>query len=170
MDNILNVKNKKLLEALPNHQDGEIAFCEEEDTFMMYKDGAWIPVKAEMTNQGLQLNLYDLNKQLISQLPVLTEDALQEIMEQLNQWAVASTYMLYGRDIHYFTLLQKNDPTSVDYTSFGEGIYDLLKSLTEKIYSIDILSDDSVEIWIEYNDNPISLYLFNYEGGLVYYA
>lgn len=167
MNDILKVKNKKFLEALPNHEEGEIAFCEDENIYMMYKDDAWIQVKAEMTEQGLQLNLYDLNKQIISQMPSFDEAKIQEVITAINEWENSGMYMLYGRELNYFTLLQKDEQ---GIEPLGETVMELLLELSDYIYAVDIVNDSAIEIWIKYEEEPTTLYLFNYKDGVVYYG
>lgn len=170
MSNILNVKNKKLLEALPNHMDGEVAYCEEEQTYMIYKDDQWIPVQAELTEKGLQLNLYDLNKQIISQFPSFDKEKTQEAINGINQWATSSLYMLYGKEISYFTLFQNQPENDCEFMTLGDAVITLLTEMTADIYAIDIVNENMIEIWIKYEDEPTALYLFNYEDGIVYYG
>ena len=64
--NILTVPSKAALEALVQHEDREIAFCEQDKTYYCYSsiDG-WQQMPAEMTEEGLKIDLYSLNKQII---------------------------------------------------------------------------------------------------------
>lgn len=154
---------------MKNHEEGEIVYCESEQQYMVYQNNSWMPVKAEMTNEGLQLNLYDLNKQIISQLPSLTNNQKEEYIKEINSFKNGDYYMLYGKEISYFTLL-KTGTKEEKLESFGKTIFSLLNDLTEKIYSCEKTEDnEAFEIWIEYNDEPTVLYLFNYDNGVVKY-
>ena len=84
MAEILKVKNQAILNALQNHEDGEVCFIEDTNQYMMYKDETWIPINADMTSEGLQINLYELNKQIVSQLPAFEDsqwDGAEKVFE-----------------------------------------------------------------------------------------
>lgn len=170
MNNILKVPNKTLLESLQNHTEGEIAFLTDEKIWMIYSNGQWVKVTPKAKDNGnINVSLYDMNKQIIDQLPPLSEQQLTDIIDTLNLWSKANVYMLYGKEISYFTVLTHSEE-DIDFNSFGESIISLLKDISDTIYSIDIIDDDSVEIWLRYKDNSTVLYLFNYEGGMVTYG
>ena len=117
-----------------------------------------------------QLNLYDLNKQLISQLPPLDEVRIQETIKALNDWRKANLYMLYGKEISYFTLISHDESGKADFDTFGDSVVTVLNEFAESIFAVDILNDSAVEIWVNYNGEPTVLYLFNYEDGMVTYG
>ena len=77
--------------------------------------------------------------------------------------------MIYGKEISYFTVLKPED-SEADYENFGGAIISLLAGITETIYALDIIDDNTVEIWINYEGNPTVMYLFNYDGGIVTYG
>lgn len=170
MTDILKVQNLKILEALPNHDEGEVAFCEDEQAYMIYKNGNWMPVQAEMTNEGLQLNLYDLNKQIIGQLSPFDEVRIQDAIDTVSTWGTAKTYMLYGREISYFTVLMHEVNKNTEFSNLGDAVLALINDITDTIYALDVLDENTVEIWIKYEDMTTVLYLFNYENGLVTYG
>ena len=61
------VANKASLYALQNHEPGEMAYCEDTgEIYIWDEEYGWSLMTAE--NKGLELNLYDLNKNVISQL------------------------------------------------------------------------------------------------------
>lgn len=112
------------------------------------------------------MNLYDLNKLIISQIPSLSQDALLEKKDVINALHAKynnSYYMLYGKEISYFTLFKIIDPTYFNY-----DVFDCLKHLGGDIKAMDLTEDsDAVEIWIEIEQNPICLYLFPYDNGVI---
>ncbi len=170
MNNILKVPNRTFLESLQNHTEGEIAFLTDEKVWMIYSDDKWVKVTPKAKDSGdINVSLYDMNKQIIDQLPPLSEQQLIDIVDTLNLWSKANVYMLYGKEISYFTVLMRGNENN-DFDNFGEGIISLLGDISDTIYSIDIVDDNAVEIWLKYNDNSTVLYLFNYEGGIVRYG
>lgn len=169
MNEIIEVPNKNALEALQNHQDGEIAFCTEEGIYYSYHNG-WVPIPVEKDGNGeIHLNLYALNKQIVSQLPPFDEQRIKDAKESLDNWYKKDTpYLLYGQEISYFTLFY---PTKdKDESNFVNCVFDCLESVSTYIYSFDIISENNIEIWIDDGDGEATvLYLFNYAEGMVYY-
>lgn len=168
MDNLITVQNYSVLSALKNHEDGEIAYCTDEEKYYIYRDG-WIQVEATMTNDGLKLNLYDLNKQIIGQLADFTEEQVNDLKAAINIWSGARDnkyYLLYGKEISYFTLFTEDNKEKEDY-GLGEATIECLSSF-EAIKEYDI-SEESIEIWIRNEDDITVLYLFGYDAGVVGY-
>ena len=164
---VLKVKNIEILNALQNHQEGEVAFCEDEQQYMTYKDNQWVPASS------LQLNFYDLNKQIVSQLPPFDEVRINDAKDTLTAWANSSVYMLYGREISYFTVFQKQDDG--EFETLADALFECLKS-RGMIQSIEKTTEDNDawEIWINEEINPVThesksfaYYLFNYDFGVI---
>lgn len=164
---VLKVQNIDILNALQNHEDGEVVYCEDEQQYMMYKGEQWIPIQAAMTDTGLQINFYDLNKQVIRQLPPFDEVRINDAKDTLAAWAKSSVYMLYGREINYFTLFQEKE--NGEFTDLPEAVFECL-GISEKIYAFDVVDENTIEIWIDFNDDATVLYLFDYTDGVVTYG
>lgn len=136
------------------------------DTFAVYKDGNWEPIN--LAQEGsLGITMYELNKQLISQLPRLTAKKIQESKHLITQYGLSTNnqfYLLYGKEISYFTLFQIED-----FESFGKEVISCLKEVGV-IKAIDLTEDKTaIEIWITQNDttDSVCLYLFPYDAGIV---
>jgi hypothetical protein len=118
-----------------------------------------------MEDSGINIGLYDINKQIINQLPVLNnlndkKDLFNILHEKFNN----TFYMLYGKEISYFTLFKIND-----VTYFGNEVIECLKNVG-MIKAIDFTEpQDAIEIWVEDEDGPTCLYLFPYDNGVVYF-
>jgi hypothetical protein len=172
MGDYISVQNKAMLDALVNHEDGEIAFVEDEQSYYMYKNG-WIPVKAEMTGEGLKLNLYDLNKQIINQLPDYDEEKLEDFKKAIEIWKGSKSdkfYLLYGKEISYFSLFVENEEDAE--MGFADQVVDIIVNSFKSVKEYDITEDNSaVEIWVydeELGDTTV-MYLFCYGQGVVPY-
>ena len=151
------IKNTKFL----NPQEGEIVQTEDGKT-MIYQNGEYKELKIEGSN--LELGLYDMNKQIISQLPILEDfdKAMYDI------WTLYETYhnkyfMLYGKEISYFTVFKIIDPKCL-----GEDVLDCCLNVG-LIKAMDLTeAGDAVEIWVQPQDGePTCLYLFPYDSGIV---
>ena len=65
----------------------------------------------------------------------------------------------------------------IDQALRGELIFDYKSRLLEKAQTkhethqvlFDVVNEDTIEIWLKYNDAPTVLYLFDYEEGIVPY-
>ena len=168
MDNVLKVQNYTVLNALKNHQEGEVAYCEDEKQHYIFKDGEWRKVEAKMMADGLQLNLYDLNKQVIEQLPDFNDEQIKDFKAALEIWKTPKAdkyYMLYGKEISYFTLfVEDNDE---DDNLLSDSVMECLENF-EAIKEYD-MSGDAVEIWVKTEEGVTVLYLFGYDAGVVTY-
>ena len=144
-------------------KDGEIVQTED-GKYQVFKNGELHDLKMEGSN--LELGLYDLNKQIISQLPSLTDEELDkkiDIIDDSYIKCVNNFYMLYGKEISYFTLFKINEPIY-----FAKTVLDCLNEIGE-IKAIDPAEDGfAIEIWVQPTDEePTCLYLFPYDNGLV---
>lgn len=123
---------------------------------------------ANMTDSGITINLYELNKQIVSQLPPFDMQRIQDAKDTLNNWKKNNTaYLLYGKEIGYFTLFLPTEDDKED--SFDDVLFECLLAISMDIYSFDVVNEDTIEIWLKYEDTPTAMYLFNYEEGIVKY-
>lgn len=168
MAEYINVINKKTLDALQNHEKGEIALCEEDHTYYFYDGEKWNAMPANMTENGIEINLYELNKQIIAQLPPFDEQRLQDAKDTFNNWKKRNgIYLLYGKEIGYFTLFMPKEED--EYDSFETVLFECLGDVSKELYSFDVVNENTIEIWLKYNDAPTVLYLFDYAEGIVPY-
>lgn len=117
------------------------------------------------------MNLYDLNKQIISQLKPLSQEKLYEGIKLINNWKnkEGNFYLLNCKELNYFTLFQKSNIYL--HESLGELVLDCLYNVG-KILDISITEDKkAIEFWIKLSnqDEPVVMYLFNYDLGVVEY-
>ena len=109
-----------------------------------------------------------MNKQLAKQMPPFDEARIKAMLESLKEWKQddVNLYMLYGKEISYFTLFQKQ---ALAKNNFVQAVYACLRDLTDTIYSFEVVDSNSCEIWINYENDATCLYLFNYDAGVVIY-
>ena len=145
-------------------QEGEIIQSTVDKKLYIYKDGNWMTIN--MDSSGINVGLYDMNKQIIAQLPELTDDEINikkvEVINNLHNIFKNSFYMLYGKELSYFTLFN-----IIRADSFGDEVVNCLINVGV-IKAIDFAEPkDAVEIWVEDDNGPTCLYLFPYDNGLV---
>lgn len=142
-------------------EEGTIMQHSVDDKYYAWKDGSWHEVKMEGAN--LELNLYDMNKQIIAQLPDLTDwDKIEVLLNDFYNIHHNTYYMMYGKEISYFTLFKVNEPLM-----FGEIVIECFPGIGT-VKAVDITdTNDAVEIWVLHNNEPTCLYLFPYDMGLV---
>ena len=155
------IKKADLSQIRYTPQEGEIMQNTVDDKFYIWHDNSWALINVD--NSGINMGLYDMNKQIISQLPELTdlEDkhyTINNLHAKFNNFY----YMMYGKEISYFTLFKIIEPQY-----FGSEVIDCLKNIGI-IKAIDFTeAQDAIEIWVENENGPTCLYLFPYDNGVV---
>jgi hypothetical protein len=135
-------------------------------TCAIYKDNEWQEIKVNQEG-SLGITMYELNKQIISQIPRLTAKKVKESKQLISQYGLSTNnqfYLLYGKEISYFTLFQIKE-----FDDFGKEVIGCLKDIGI-IKAIDLTEDKTaIEIWITQNDTEesVCLYLFPYDAGIV---
>lgn len=126
------------------------------------------PIPEKATGE-LKMTLFDLNKQIMSQKPDLTEDQIiegkKEIMHFKLDNADSRYFMLLSNDIHYYTVL------AIDKAA-KELLEDVVIELLHDWGDIkDIyLSENkgSIDFWVKsFNDNMAYFKLFPYDTGVI---
>ena len=168
---ILTISKASLLKSLQIHNEGEIAYAVDEDKYYIYQDNTWQETILENAPSKSELNmtLYDMNKQIAKQLNPYNQNQIDEAKKEIREWKQDSVnfYMLYGKEISYFTLFQRQILAKNDFIN---AVFECLNDLCEgKIYDIEIKNEDAIEIWIDYEGEPTCMFLFNYDKGVVIY-
>lgn len=165
--NISKVPNFKALQKLvikPKEKD--IIYCIEEQKTYIYRDNEWQEyVSLEPKDKGFQLELYELNRSIVSQLDNIEQP--KEKVDLINKFykeTKNSFYMLYGREISYFTVFAT---TMAGTESLGKVTIECLSNIGE-IKAIDLTEEkDAIECWVKNDEITTCLYLFPYDIGIV---
>lgn len=115
-------------------------------------------------NGGINLSLYEMNKQVISQLPEIEDIAvLTPIRKYKNK--DGKYFMLLCRDLNYYTLFVIDLESDV---RIEQEVLECLKELG-RIKSVEEFEDKNlVEIWVQPEDSdPVVMYFFNYDRGVI---
>lgn len=115
------------------------------------------------------IELYELNRSIIDQQGALDEVAIAEKFNLINTFADDTKnnfYMLYGREINYFTVFAKHENWELE--TLALAVMECLANIGT-IHSIELTAEkDAVEIWVkDIQDLVTCMYLFPYDGGIV---
>lgn len=167
--NYIKVKTFEELCNLPQKFEiGAVAQCEETEKIYYYTEKGWKEAEGAKIDDGLSLNLYDLNKNLVAQLPPLTKKELQNYVEELDEYhdaAAANYYMLLCHDYRYYTILHFNPESN--YDSFGKTVIDCLNNAADIISMEFDKEQNTYEIWVRIDEQIYVFYLFEYDRGVV---
>lgn len=168
MSDILTVKDFTILSALPNHEQGEVAFCEDTKDYYVYNNG-WQKMNMKMNSDGVQMSLYDFNRQIVEQLPAFGDTQWIGAESIFSDWDAKDKheyYMLYGKEVSYFTIFKKKH-TNGEFNSLFEAVKECLINIGD-VHSFDIVDDGTaIEIWVKTEEVMTCFYLFNYDEGIV---
>lgn len=160
---MMGQKIKKMDFSQINYEplEGEIMQNAEDGHYYIWHGSQWNAIK--MDKSGFEMGLYDMNKQIISQLPDLTDwDRVEKLFNEFHNIWNNTYYMMYGKEISYFTVFKV-----VESYLFGSTVMDCIPSIGT-VKAIDLTeAKDAVEIWVMQDDEATCLYLFPYDMGLV---
>lgn len=149
-----------------NPIDGQKSYSPETKKIYIYKDNKWNILDGDI---GLGLNLYDMNKQIISQLDCLTKEEMLEACDLIRNYAnitINKHYMLLCREKNYYTMFRLNILDD-SLENFAEVVLDCATDLGV-IKSVTKNEDNVIEIWAQpINDEPVVMFLFPYDAGVV---
>lgn len=133
-------------------------------------------LKKAKVNGGVTMSLYDLNKNIISQLPSLGEEDIERIKNEINTFDDDNKnlhYMLLCNELHYYTILTGVHIGAAEFSSLGSAIIGLINEMGNEIIAADAF-EGRYEIWLRNKDNPEEephvYLLFPYDLGVVTYA
>ena len=127
-----------------------------------------IPKEETKASGNLQMNLYDLNKQIISQMPALDEDGIDLALMTVAAYIKNTEnkyYMLLCKDVNYYTLFNISttitEPYACEEVLACAGDWGVLKS-------VEVNDNDAVEIWVQDEQGEaMVMYLFPYDMGVI---
>ena len=150
---------------MPSH--GQTVWCSSEDKCYRYDAiEGWQEVPEDGSTE-IGMNMYDINKQIISQLPPMSEEGISERLVEMKNYVddLKNTfYMLLCRDINYYTVFMIDGDAN---EKFEDVLLECLKTFGQ-IKAIDEV-DGAFEIWIEnefFDGGPYAFYFFPYDIGV----
>lgn len=114
---------------------------------------------------SFSMSLYDMNKQIVSQLPDFTDEDLNAKYDLINEFGKGKTWcMLHGRELNYYTVFHNIEKDAEE--TFAMAVIDCCRYIGH-IKSIDLTENGTIEIWTMNGDEATVLYLFDYEMGVI---
>ncbi len=157
---------------IENPIEGQRAYSPETKKLYIYTNNKWELVTGE---SSLGLTMYDINKQLISQLPILNQEQQLEAIDSIQKFLNESNnhyYMLLCKEISYYTVFVLKDE-SMCPQQFSLAVDEIL-ACAEYIGDIKSVNRDNdadgIEIWVhprKEDSEPIVMYLFGYDAGII---
>lgn len=175
MNKVNTVKNyDTLIKGIAKPTEGQCIYCEEEQNYYYYHENEWRAAPKNSNGQsGLEVGLYDLNAQFISQLPTLDAIALDEAAELINEMHANELnrfYMLLCKEQSYFTALTPDDRFNNEFKTIGEAVITLCSEIGD-IKSVYQNSAGDIDIWMLPEGQEIwCLHLFPYDMGVVHFG
>jgi hypothetical protein len=133
-------------------------------------------LKKAKVNGGVTMSLYDLNKNIISQLPPLEEKDIERIKNEINTFDDDNKnlhYMLLCNELHYYTILTGVHIGAAEFSSLGSAIIGLINEMGNEIIAADAF-EGRYEIWLRNKDSseeePHVYLLSPYDLGVVTYG
>lgn len=119
------------------------------------------------------LTVYEINQQIFSKAPVLTEEQIENKKDVIRHYAHTNKtdsnyFMLLSNELHYYTLFYRKDRANNKYPLISDEVIECLKWLGA-IVAIDYDSNsDCVECWIKDDENQAKMLLFfAYDDGVI---
>lgn len=117
------------------------------------------------------IELYELNRSIIEQQGTIKEEDIVRAINDIKYLVTATDnkcYMLYGKEIGYFTLFMK-DSHNWEIETLDLAVMECLANVGF-IYSIELtVNKDAIEIWVKDTQRDLltCMYLFPYDNGVV---
>ena len=149
-----------------NPTEGQKAFSPQTKKLYCFTNGEWKLLEGDI---NLGMTIYDLNKQVISQMGILEGEAREEAHLHITDMATRSNntyFMLLCRDINYYTLFKLNKDNN-DLCNIANEVFECAEDIGA-IKSVESVDGDAIEIWVHPVDSdPIVMYLFPYDAGVI---
>ena len=160
---------KKMCALYMNPEEGMIMFCEEENTNYIYHNGEWTPISENAT--GLNMTLYDMNAQLISQNPAYTDAKKAKAKELITAYANEyedAYFMLLCKEQSYYTVFRELCADN-EFKTIGDAVITICEELGT-IHDVYPTTEGTIDIWVKVAETVWCLHLFPYDAGVIYYG
>lgn len=144
---------------------GENGLMQIPENFLEYMDETIGSL--EKVEGGVTMSMYEMNQQIISQLPTHNEEQIKEDIKIINEFQKkheTKYFILLCKEISYFTGFIKE---FISLESLGEVVIDCLKAVGE-IKDIDASDPVYLDIWVTTKSGETHcMHLFDFQYGVV---
>ena len=116
------------------------------------------------------MNLYELNKQAMAQMPALTNEEIdkkKKLLKNYQMHNVNQYFMLLCKDISYYTLFAINNEEHIP-DRFQDVVIECAQNVGTLVSIEEEKDAGSIEIWVKPKDGePLVMYLFGYDRGVI---
>ena len=155
---------------LEEFEEGENIYIQEEGLFTKI-NGALEKIES---NIGIKMTQYDINKNVYAQLPIKTEEEIEElkkVIREYNEYVSAKQRkMLLCRELNYYTIFEADSEyVSIEFDNLEDAVVTCAQDVGD---ILDIQpAGGACEIWIKTSETgeAVVMYLFNCEGMFVGY-
>ena len=162
---MLTVDSLTILNKLKIKEEGDLAYVNKEQKVYEYTGGEW--KKKGLPEGKMNLSVYDMNKQIIAQMPEIDDKAVLETIRRFKNDVKGQFYMLICRDINYYTLFTMS--------TSGESCPRIEREVLDCLHDIGVVKSieqiegtETIEVWVEpERDEPLVMYFFNYDRGVI---
>ena len=156
---------EKYTEKHGRFQEGEVIKVHDEDKLYYYKDSEWHPLEAKAVDSNIQMNLYDLNKQIMAQIEPYDIEKWEQAEKDIDAWEKEINghyYMMLCKEKSYYTVFVDD---GYEFHGLGAAVRECLE-FVGNVVSIDI-NPEVIEIWVKELDDTYCIHLFCYDEGVV---
>ena len=148
--------------------EGYTVYVEDIKEFYSWNNGKWNQVKSTTVSaSGISMSAYELNQSIINQMDDMDATQLNDLKDTINAKCNKIYYLLYGKEISYFTLFERKEVIADE--DLGTMVLKCLEAF-DGVKTFEVQEDGAIEIWVKYEDYVTVLYLFDYSDGVVYYG
>ena len=158
------------LEEILEPYAGQTVWCATEDKVYRFDPiEGWQHIGTDETASSIGMNMYDINKQIVAQLPAISEADMitvkREIIRKYADQMKAEYYMLLCRDINYYTMFR------IDLKLADETLDDVLIECAANIGTIKSVGftedEQALELWMTNEEDTYVAYFFPYDQGVI---
>ena len=163
------IEQVEILEEIIEPYAGQTVWCSSEDKVYRFDPvEGWQHIPNDQ-DTSIGMNMYDINKQIIAQLPAINEADMiavkREIIRKYCDQMKAEYYMLLCRDINYYTVFK------IDLKLADETIEDVLVDCANYIGTIKSIGftedEQAIELWMTNEEDTYVAYFFPYDKGVI---
>ncbi len=157
---------EELINSPQHFKKGTVAIIDNNECYI-YNNGWSLISNAQMENEGISIDLYSLNKNIMNQMKPIDEQEINELKNSINALNEYGMYfMLLCKDYNYYTIFHKNFPPIISTDSFTNMVIILCQELGS-IVGWENTDQGAIEIWIKIDNETYCFYLFQYDAGIV---